>query len=249
MQIRAFEALLQPLAQPVEVLLAALALAPGHLGLFLDQQAGTVEIARDQHVEGQPHVVHQPLVQRAQLRPALGAEPQALAPLFLSQGHQPLGDNVARAFQIDGIFRQRPDAPAFLLAQRLARDRGGIAADARERLVHVPVHLADRLDALGVVIFVKLHHRAGHDLDDLPHAQHLAGEAGDGERGVVDHLPVERAGRAEGIGALVGQVREQRLERPLEQAHHRQGKGQQQDVEGQVHRDHPLGLGKDVEQR
>ena len=103
--------------------------------------------------------------------------------IFLSSmSMQDALDDVADLLHVDGEADDVGPAPAFLLAQRLARDLGQVVLDGRVELVDRVVELAQFLGQPQVVVLDHAQHAEQHGLDDVGLVQRLARGAGDGQR-------------------------------------------------------------------
>ena len=84
--------------------------------LLLEQLAGHADIARDENIEGELQVLHQPRVHVADLPKALGRELQLVTDLLVRQLHQVLVDDVADMLEVGGEGDDVDGAAAVLVA-------------------------------------------------------------------------------------------------------------------------------------
>ena len=113
------------------------------------------------------------MVQLVEFAPAFGGEAELLVAAGLGELQQRLGNGVADIFEIDGEVGELVAALGLGFAGIV--DLGEIELDLGLGLVEGLFQRPRLLDLLGVAGLVEFHQRLQHALDDLGHAQQIAG--------------------------------------------------------------------------
>ena len=88
-------------------------------------------------------------------------------------------DDVADMFEVDGEGDDLHRAPSFALVEAAPHQLGHVEFDGLVETVDEIVHLGDLVDQRTIARHHRGHHLAQHDLDEVAHAQRLAGGVGE----------------------------------------------------------------------
>ncbi|MNK27256.1 hypothetical protein D3C87_456080 [compost metagenome] len=229
-----------PIRQPIQMGCCIGPLQIAEPCFFFQQLLRVTNIAVQEHTHAQPQIGNQPLVQLDDLRhPRFREVALRLDLLVLDINDHPL-DDVPDLLHVDREADDVRPAPAFLFAQRLARDARHVVLDRRVQLVHRVVELPQLLRQPQVVVADHIERADQHRLHDVRLVQRLARRVRNGQRRRRQRRRIEvvRPARAHGLRRH-GQHARHQLGDPLREADEADA---DHDVERQVEQHHAVRL-------
>src|SRR5262245_31057354 len=193
----------QARTQAAEVGFAKLSLAHAHEGSLIEHLLRKSPVVGREGRDGALEVLGDEAVELQNLRPARLGEATRLIELLARQLHEVLVDDVTDILEVADERNEADLLARQLRAHGLAAEPGQEQLDLALQEVDLVVALLDVLQQRLVVRAEDLHRVAQHTLDDVRHAQRLAGGLAECEGGLVQSALVEIAGPKGRVARLV----------------------------------------------